>query len=105
MILDGGAEKLVLSLSKMNFTLQDCYLWNRLKDKWINKVEEEFQTFQAISLNYDNVIFPFSFLAIGMFVAVIVITGEFCKRTARGGLNTNGSNRGSVGSGEIKAAF
>ena len=80
-------------------------MWNRLKDKWINKVEEEFQTFQAISLNYDNVIFPFSFLAIGMFVAVIVITGEFCKRTTRKGLNTDDSSRGSVGTGSIKAVF
>ena len=68
-------------------------------------MEEEFQTFQAISLNYDNVIFPFSFLAIGMFVAVIVITGEFCKRATRKGFSTNVSNRGSVGSDDIKAAF
>ena len=105
MILDGGAEKLDLSLSKMNFTLHDCYLWNRLKDKWINKVEEEIQTFQAISLNYDNVIFPFSFLAIGMFVAVIVIMGEYCKRATSKRSNTNGSSRGSVDSGDIKAAF
>ena len=80
-------------------------MWNRLKDKWINKVEEEFQTFQAISLNYDNVIFPFSFLAIGMFVAVIVITGEFCKRATSKGSNTNVSSRGSLASGGIKAAF
>ena len=49
------------------------------------KADDSGGDYEAISLGYENVLFPFAWVAIGLLVAIVVIMGEFCSKSLNGG--------------------
>ena len=56
--------------------LQESGVLGKLKSKWLAKAGEGTLLWEAISLGYDNVLFPFALVASGSLVAAIIITAE-----------------------------
>ena len=58
--------------------MQESGLVAKLKDKWVNKLEEsQFVGFgDAIPLGYENVLFPFGIVAIAILVGAIIVVAE-----------------------------
>ena len=51
----------------------------------IRKADEDSGNYEAISLGYENVLFPFGWVVIGLLAAVVVLIGEFGSKSLNGG--------------------
>ena len=49
---------------------------DRLKHKFVDKPNEDFGFPGAIALGYENLLFPFGFIALGFVLAAVTILGE-----------------------------
>ena len=58
------------------FRLYEMGVMDRLKHKYVDKPNEDFGFPEAIALGYENLLFPFGFIALGAILASVVIVGE-----------------------------
>ena len=49
------------------------------------KADDSGGDYEAISLGYENVLFPFGWVVIGLLAAVVVLMGEFGSKSLNGG--------------------
>ena len=72
------------------FKLYEMGVMDRLKHKYVDKPNKEFGFPEAITLGYENLLFPFGFIVLGMILAAsaiivehaIVMTGKFTKTSS-----------------------
>ena len=91
-------------ISRQVSKMKESGLIDKLSDKWWRfalrqtQNDKSSENEEAVTLGYENVLFPFAFVAIGLIVALVVIMGEFCMKNLGVNMDINGSRAVSLGS-------